>query len=101
MKLGVNLRIDVSKLDKSRFYKGTKGVYVDLTTFIDTENVGQYGDNGIISQSVTKEERQGGVKLPILGNAKVFYTDGGNSGGQSRHEPQNNQQEPPDDDIPF
>jgi hypothetical protein len=30
----------------------------------------QYGNDGFVSQSVTKEERENGVKMPILGNAK-------------------------------
>ena len=75
MKIGVNLKVDVSKLDKSRFFQGKKGTYVDLTTFIDTEKTGDYGDNGTITQSTSKEERQSGVKMPICGNVKVFYKD--------------------------
>lgn len=31
MKIGVNLKIDVTKLDKSRFFKGAKGTYADLS----------------------------------------------------------------------
>lgn len=74
-KYGIKLKIDVTKLDKSRFFKGSKGIYADLTMFIDTENVSEYGDNGTITQETSQEERQNGVKLPILGNAKIFYTD--------------------------
>lgn len=74
MRLGINLRIDVSKLDKSRFFKGKKGTYCELTAFIDTENTSEYGDNGTITQQTSKEERDGGLKLPICGNAKIFYT---------------------------
>ena len=68
MKIGVNLKINVSKLDKSRFFKGKSGTYVDLTGFIDTDNHGQYGDHGTLSQSVTAEERKNGTSLPICGN---------------------------------
>ncbi len=74
MKLGVNLSIDVTKLEKARFYQGKKGTYANLTAFIDTENPGQYGDHGAIRQATSKEERQQGVKLPVVGNVKVFYT---------------------------
>ena len=77
MKLGINIKIDVSKIDKARLFKGAKGVYMDLTTFIDTENEGQYGDHGFISQSTDKEEREAGVQTPILGNCKVFFVEGG------------------------
>jgi len=74
-KIGVSVRIDVTKIEKERLYKGAKGTYLDLTTFIDTENKDQYENNGFISQSVSKEERDAGVKTPILGNVKVFYND--------------------------
>jgi len=75
MRIGMQVRVDVSKLDKERFYKGEKGTYADLTAFIDTQETGQYGDNGVITQSTSREERQNGVKMPICGNVRVFYTD--------------------------
>ena len=73
MKVGINFKIDVTKLDKERFFKGKKGIYCDLTAFVDTENVGEYGDNGVITQATTKEERDNQVKMPICGNVRVFY----------------------------
>jgi len=75
MKIGVSLKIDVSKIDKARLFKGAKGTYLDLTMFIDPDAPGQFGDHGTISQSVTKEERDAKVQLPILGNGKVFYQE--------------------------
>ena len=101
MKIGCNISIDVTKLDKARFYQGLKGTYVNLTAFINTENPGQYGDHGPVRQQTSKEERDNGVDMPICGNVKVFWTgeseredytppvsDAGNGGGF-------------DDDIPF
>jgi len=72
-KIGINISIDVSKIDKSRLFKGKKGVYMDVTTFIDTNNPDQYNQHGFVSQSTSKEEREAGVKTPILGNCKVFF----------------------------
>ncbi len=83
MKVGLSVRIDVTKIEKERLYKGSKGTYLDLTTFVDTDEVDQYDNNGFISQSVDKEEREQGVKTPILGNVKVFYTDGESAPVQS------------------
>src|SRR5690554_1735283 len=74
-KVGVRLKIDVSKIDKARLFKGQKGVYLDATCFIDLDEKGQYGDNGMVTQDVSKEEREQGVKGPILGNVTVFYRD--------------------------
>ena len=76
MKVGLSVRIDVTKIEKSRLYKDAKGTYLDLTTFVDTDQQDQYENNGFISQSVTKEERDAKVQTPILGNVKVIYTDG-------------------------
>ena len=75
MKLGISLKIDVTKIDKARLFKGQKGTYLDLTTFIDTDNLDQYDNNGFISQSTSKEERDQKVQTPILGNVKVFFND--------------------------
>jgi len=97
MKLGMSIKIDVSKIDKARLFKGEKGTYLDLTTFIDTDNPGQYGDHGFISQSVSKDERDAGVKTPILGNVKVFMVKDGDK------QPASSAQAPADfdDEIPF
>jgi len=94
MKIGLNLKIDVTKLNKERFFTGKKGTYADLVAFIDTEKTGQYGDNGTISQEKNKDED---VKMPIIGNAKIFWRD---------DNPDNRGAIPtvdvtPNDDIPF
>jgi hypothetical protein len=108
-KIGVSISINVSKIEKARLYQGKKGKYLDLTTFIDIDNKDQYDNNGFIAQNVSKEEKEQGVKGPILGNCKVFYNDSQtqqpqqNQGRQSPQLPQG--QTPSDDfddtDIPF
>ena len=75
MKVGLNLSIDVTKLDKERFIKGKKGTYANITTFVDIDNVDQYDNNGFVSQSISKEERTNGVQTPILGNVRVIFRD--------------------------
>jgi hypothetical protein len=82
-KIGVSLKIDVSKIDKARLFKGAKGVYLDCTAFIDLDELDQYGNSGMITQDVTKEEKQSGTKGPILGNSKIFWKDGGQGQQQS------------------
>ena len=74
-KIGVSLKIDVSKIEKARLFKGAKGTYLDATVFIDTAELDQYGNSGMITQDVEKEEKQNGVKGAILGNCKVFWSD--------------------------
>lgn len=98
MRIGVNLKVDVSKLDKAKFFKGKKGTYVDLTAFIDTENVSDFGDNGRITQKGEK-----GEQMPIIGNAKIFWRDDANAQPTREHvkeQPQFDKNDL-DDDCPF
>lgn len=70
MKKVIQLKLNLSKVDKTRLFKGEKGVYLDATLFLSDE-ADQYGNNGMIVQSSTKDERESGYDSPILGNAKV------------------------------
>jgi single-strand DNA-binding protein len=103
MKIGVRIKLDVTKINKELLFKGNKGVYLDATAFIDIDNQGQYGDNGMVTQDTKQGEPDG----DILGNVKVFWKD---EAQQQAHQPR---QAPPkfkpnadpnidfDDDIPF
>ena len=81
MKVGITLRIDVTKIPKERIYIGKKGKYVTMTAFVDLDNKDQYDNNGMI----TLESIEGEDRAPILGNSKVFWTDGQQS--QPKHHP--------------
>lgn len=76
-KIGVNLKIDVSKIDKARLFKGQKGTYLDATIFVDTKDFDQFGNCGMITQDISKEEKDQGVQGAILGNGKIFWQSGG------------------------
>ena len=94
----VAIKIDVTKIDKSRYYIGKNGAkYLDATVFINDEE-GQYGDHGMITQSVSKEEREAGVKGNILGNVKKLGEFGNNSAPAPAPAPVASVAE---DDIPF
>lgn len=83
-KIGVELSIDVTKIDKAKLYKGKKGTYLSVTAFIDTEQLDQYGNSGMLTQKVSKEEQEQGVKGATLGNSKVFWKDSGNAPQQNQ-----------------
>jgi len=120
-KIGINVKVDVKKLDKARFFAAQSGAtYVDLTMFLDTENEGKFGDHGFVTQSTSKEEREQGVQMPIVGNGKIFYGLNELKGGQQpgstmdqafggqRQQPQTPQQQAyangdgfEEDSIPF
>ena len=76
-KVGVSLKINVSQIDKARLFAGQKGKYLDATVFIELNELDQYGNSGMITQDVSKDEKAQGVKGNILGNCKVFWNEAG------------------------
>ena len=100
-KIALRVKLDVTKIDKALLFKGAKGVYLDTTVFVDLDEQDQYGNNGMVTQDVSKEDREGGKKGPILGNVTIFWRDDSAPAQQQQTAPQ---QSPPldiDDDIPF
>lgn len=93
-KIGISIRIDVSKVNKARLFQGEKGLYLDLTTFIDLDNQDQYGNNGFIAEAVSQDERQQNIQGTILGNCKVFYRDQPQQGQYQPPQPQQGQYQP-------
>ena len=62
----------------ARIFNGKEGAqYLDATIFVDLEQLDQYGNSGMITQDVSKEEKQQGVKGNILGNGNVFWVENG------------------------
>jgi len=78
-KIGVEIRIDVTKIEKQRIYNGQKGKYLTMTAFIDPDNEDQYGNHGMVTHS----KNEGEDRAPILGNAKVFWRDNQGNGQQN------------------
>ena len=104
MKYGINLKIDVSKIDKTLLFKGTKGVYLDATVFFDPVNPGQFDDHGMITQDIPKERKDAGEKGAILGNVKCFWKDGQQAAQQQGIQQATQAAAPSQDfdqDIPF
>lgn len=108
-KVGVSIKLDVTKIDKSKLFQGQKGTYLDAQVFIDTDELDQYGNSGMITQAVSKEEKQQGVKGNILGNVKVFWKDQQapqpqrppmQQAPQQQYTPQQNQQQAPQYNTP-
>ena len=102
MKIGVRLKIDVTKIDKALLFKGKKGTYLNATAFIDLAGQDQYGNNGMITQDPGKDSKDKG---PILGNSQLFWSDSG-SQQQTPQQQQSQQQAPAggddwEDSIPF
>jgi hypothetical protein len=80
----LTISLDVTKIDKARLKEvrrknGETAKFLDLV-LIDTPN-SEYGDY-VVTQQTTKEERENGVKLPILGNARNVVKRDGKQGGK-------------------
>jgi hypothetical protein len=65
----IAVKIDVTKIEKARLFKGSKGTYLDAVLIAKRSD---YGDDFMVVQSVSKEEREQGIKGPIIGNAKFL-----------------------------
>ena len=103
-KIGVSIKLDVTKIDKSKLFKGQKGTYLDAQVFIDIDQLDQFGNSGMITQAVSKEDREAGQQGAILGNAKVFWKDQQQPQQQAQNQGQpqyNNEPMDFDSDIPF
>lgn len=99
-KIGVSLKIDVTRILKDKMFKGEKGTYLDATVFIDVDEKDQYDNNGMITQSWKDQQKGEG---PILGNVKVFWRDDGQQAPRQQRV-QQAAPEPDDldsDSIPF
>jgi len=90
-------KMDVTKIDKSRLFKGAKGTYLDFA-LMEHDQPDQYGNDFMVVQSVSNEERQKGVKGAILGNGKYA---GGRSANRSQQSAASAPSAPPDDDVPW
>lgn len=92
----IKYKIDVTKIDKALLYKGEKGTYLNGVFFENKNGPSEYGDDGFIVQDVTKEQRDQGVKGPIIGNWRHLKP-------KSTPAPKPATESPAleDDDIPF
>lgn len=97
-------KINLDKVDQSRIYQGKKGNYLNLIMFPKSSKPGTW----LIKQSLTKEERESGVHLEILGdmsepqaNVEKGVFDNGTT--QSKPVMPKNEHPKPDDDFdpPF
>lgn len=90
MATNISIKLDVTKIDKLKLYKGEKGTYLDATILMKDEP-DQYGNVGMVVQNVTKEDRDKGVKGAILGNVKYIAKQSQPAAQQSNF----------DNDLPF
>ena len=96
----INVKVDVTLLDKARFFVGKEKnghtpKYADLV-LIPKKEVGQYGDTHLVVQSKKKDEN---IQMPIIGNAteRGASTPKAPPAQHAKPAPQENL----DEDVPF
>jgi hypothetical protein len=98
----IAIDIDVTLLDKARFKRitrksGQPAVFVNLVLFDKPDS---HGNDGFVKQSQSKEDRESGVQLPILGNWK-HLGEKRPSPAPAPKPPAAPQPEMAEDDVPF
>ena len=103
-------KIDVTKILKEELYQGKTAKYLDIVMFPNTDETGtevpdQYGNDGVIKQSLSKASRDAGKKAPILGNYKLkttrSFADNIKPAPAFKNRPKPVVQEDDEDEIPF
>ena len=92
----ISVKIDVTKIDKSRLFKGEKGTYLDCDIWLN-DDPDQYGNDCSVNMSQTKEEREAKEKKIYIGNGKKVF---GWGDSQAENKPTSTVTED-DEDIPF
>jgi hypothetical protein len=65
------LSINVTKIDKSHLIEGKSGKYLELILNENKNGPDQYGNEGFVTQGVSKAAREAGQRGPIVGNYKT------------------------------
>ena len=94
----ITLKINVSRIDKTHLHQGEKGKYLDLVLFPNKTGPDKNGNTHIVMQSISKEQRDAGVKGAILGNACIPFA---RTVEPEHDKPSMNINSPGDDDVPF
>ena len=102
----IKASINLSNIDKSKIIEGKKGKYLPISITINDE-VDQFGNQGPVIISQTKEERDNKTAKVYLGNVQVVGTNGDNVSVAPRDDaPKATQQKQEDkvqvgEDLPF
>lgn len=98
----IAVKLNCSKIEKARLFKGEKGLYLDLVLVENKDGVDQYGNAGFVSHSVSKEEREKGVKGTIIGNFKyIGQKPAAKKPTAPKPDPADGDGDEEKDDVPF
>jgi len=98
----IKTSIDLTKIDKTKIIDGKKGKYLPITITINDE-VDQFGNQGPVIISQSKEERDAKENKVYLGNVQVVWTNGDNVPAAPRDGASSAPAQPAavEEDLPF
>ena len=96
-------KIDVTKIPKEAIFVGKKGKYIDVVLMENRDGTDEYGQDGFIAMSVSKEDREAGKNGVIIGNWKrVGQKAAPRQAAAPKAAPATaGTPEPEEDDVPF
>ena len=68
----IRCNINVSKVDKQYLYEGKTGKFLEIAILESKSGPDKYGNDGFVTQSVSKEARDRGERGPIIGSWKYL-----------------------------
>ena len=96
--------INLSSIPKDKIIDGKKGKYLPITITINDE-IDNFGNQGPMIVSQSKEEREAKVDKVYLGNVQVVWTNGDNVAAAPRQDGQASapaaKPQPVEEDLPF
>ena len=89
-------------IDKTRLFPGAKGKYLDFV-LIELRDPDKRGNDFMIVESITKEEREKGIRGTILGNARTVgrSSPGGNTARTGDDSGRRKSETQVEDSVPF
>lgn len=103
----IKTSINLSNIPKDKIIMGKKGKYLPITITVNDE-IDQFGNQGPVIVSQTKEERDAKMDKTYLGNVQVAWTNGEFPSPPPREEKSNAEMlqniantEAKEDDLPF
>jgi hypothetical protein len=94
--------INLNEIPKDKIIVGKKGKYLPISITLNDE-LDQFGNQGPVIVSQTKEEREAKTPKVYLGNVKLVWTNGEvkKFDFQQQTAPQPKVEEKVEDDLPF
>lgn len=66
----ITVSINTAKIDKNHLFEGKTGKFLDIALMESKSGKDKYGNDGFVTQSISKEARARGERGPIIGSWK-------------------------------